>query len=43
MVIKIFINVKLDCLRNSSYEVHADVTFIFRLIHHLQSYGGQQL
>ena len=43
MVIEIFVNIKLDGLRHSSYNVHADVTFIFWLVHHLQTHRCQQL
>ena len=43
MVIKIFINIKLDSLCDGSYKVHADVTFILWLVHHLHTYRCQQL
>ena len=43
MVIQIFVNIKLDGLCHGSYKVHADVTFIFGLVHQLHTYRCQQM
>ena len=43
MVIKVFIDIKLDSLGNSSDEVHADVTLVLGLVHHLQTNRREEL
>ena len=43
MVIQIFVNIELNCLRNSSDEVHADVTLVLGLVHHLQTNRCKEL